>query len=177
MAFSQQLIADVLNVAYDILFVDQPPKHQRYLYIIFHMPEYQGKPLTWAQFKAIVIDHDPTSQIANYNPDSRAHASILKLLNKSGNKSLTELTFANFSINDLKVQPLNQLKQTGNGQNYKDWNYGSKTIEKWYETYWTLFIGQNNKSVDYQTRFQGAKPLFPSDLPDFKLNKTRMMIE
>jgi hypothetical protein len=28
-----------------------------------------------------------------------------------------------------------------------------------------LFIGQYNISVDYQTRFQAAKPLFPSDLP------------
>jgi hypothetical protein len=64
--FIQQLITDALNVAYDIIFLDQSAKHQKYH--IFHMPEHQGKPVTWAQFKAIAMADDPDSRIIDLWP-------------------------------------------------------------------------------------------------------------
>jgi hypothetical protein len=49
---------------------------------------------------------------------------------------------------------------------YYNWNYGSKTIEQWYEMYYNELIRNYNSHKDYASRVKAAKPLFQTSEPD-----------
>jgi hypothetical protein len=100
-----------------------------------------------------------------YNPDSKAKAAIIKLIQTYDNKVISEQAFANWLINHLVALPLAKLKNSGNWDLYYNWNYGSKTIEQWSEVYYNELIRNYNSHKDYASRLKAAKPLFQSDLP------------
>jgi hypothetical protein len=107
---------------------------------------------------------DGSVKFQHYAPDERAKAAIMKLIRTYDNKVMSEQAFANWLINHLEALPLAKLKNSGNWDLYYNWNYGSKTIEQWYEVYYNELIRNYNTHKDYDSRLKAAKPLFQTDL-------------
>jgi hypothetical protein len=102
---------DEMNLVLDLK-LDQFPKY--HLYHLFKMPTLNGRTITYDELIQYSTQMDGGLKWQYYDPDSRAKAAIVKLIQTYDNKMISEQAFANWLINYLQALPLAKLRNSGN---------------------------------------------------------------